>query len=190
MEGQLHDEKGRRIGHMADRSGHFIEHINRKIEDHRTQLADLDTFCMEDADIAIIAYGSVARPAMNAIKLARGIKDHRLRAKLNMFRDFFKKGAPAVIHTDYSHLKVGLIKINTVWPFPQEALKKAARDISLAIVPEMNVGKYVREIERALDGIKVISMPKCGGDIHTPKELLDEILEEVGKDESALSEIY
>ena len=107
-----------------------------------------------------------------------------------MFRDFFKKGAPAVIHTDYSHLKVGLIKINTVWPFPQEALKKAARDISLAIVPEMNVGKYVREIERALDGIKVISMPKCGGDIHTPKELLDEILEEVGKDESALSEIY
>lgn len=190
VEGQLHDEKGRRIGHMADRSGHFIEQINRKIEDHRTQLADLDTFCMEDADIAIIAYGSVARPAMNAIKLARGIKDHRLRAKLNMFRDFFKKGAPAVIHTDYSHLKVGLIKINTVWPFPQEALKKAARDISLAIVPEMNVGKYVREIERALDGIKVISMPKCGGDIHTPKELLDEILEEVGKDESALSEIY
>ena len=47
----------------------------------------------------------------------------------------------------------------------------------------MNVGKYCREIERALPGKKVISMSKCGGDIHTPTEILDLILAETGIDE-------
>lgn len=179
VEGQLHDEKGRRIGHQADKSGEFIRRIHRKIQDHGSLIADIDTFCMEDADLAIIAYGSVVRPAMNAVKLARGIKDNRIKARLKLVKDLFKKGVPAAIRTDYSHLKVGLIKINSVWPFPEEELKRAAQGVSLAIVPEMNIGKYVREIDRALDETKVISMPKCGGEIHTPKELLDEILKEV-----------
>ena len=50
-------------------------------------------------------------------------------------------------------------------------------------MPEMNVGKYFREIERVFKDKAVISMPKCGGDIHTPKEILDKILEQVGINE-------
>lgn len=183
VEGQLHDELGRRIGHMADRSGDFIEKLNRKIDDHVDMIADISTYCMEDADVAIVAYGSVARPSLNAVKKARGIKDDKLVHRLRMIPDIFKRGITQTIKTDYSHLKVGLVKINTVWPFPEDLLRQATEHVRHIIVPEMNVGKYSREIERVLWDKEVISMPKCGGNIHTPKELLDKILEEVGVDE-------
>ena len=75
------------------------------------------------------------------------------------------------------------MKINTVWPFPEELLKQATERVDTVIVPEMNVGKYTREVERALKDKTVISMPKCGGDIHTPTEILDRILEVTGLEE-------
>ena len=183
VEGQLHDEMGRRIGHMADKSGAFIEKITRKIEDNVDMIADVTTYCMEDADVAIVAWGSVARPSLNAVKKARGIKDDRILPKFRVVRDLVKRGVKETMHTDYSHLKVGLIKINTVWPFPEDLLRQAAENVDTVIVPEMNIGKYCREVERALPDKKVIPLPKCGGNIHTPKELLDKILEEVGVDE-------
>lgn len=183
IEGQLHDEYGRRIGHISQDSGEFIKNINKKITDNIDFITDIETYYMEDADVAIVAYGSVARPAQNAIKLARGIKDDRISSKFKFVKTLLKKGMPTAISRDYSHLKVGLIKINTVWPFPEEELKRLSKDVDLIIVPEMNIGKYYREIDRALKDKKVISMAKCGGDIHTPKELLDEILKEVGVSE-------
>ena len=183
VEGQLHDEWGRRIGHVSEQSGKFINNINKKIQDNEERIADIRTYYMDDADIAIVVYGSVARPAVNAVKMARGIKDQRILPKLRVFRDLLKRGVPATMHTDYSHLKVGLVKINSVWPFPEAELKRATRNVELVIVPEMNVGKYCREVARALRDKKVISMPKCGGDIHTPNELLDEILKEAGVNE-------
>ena len=183
VEGQLHDSMGRRIGHMAAKSGEFINNINRKIKDHVDVIADIRTYFMDDADVAIVAYGSVVRPAIDAVKLARKVEDDRIKPKLKVFKDLLRKGVQETINTDYSHLKVGLIKINTVWPFPEELLKEATKDVHTVIVPEMNVGKYCREVERVLRNKKVIPMSKCGGDIHTPHEILDEILKEVGVDE-------
>ena len=183
VEGQLHDSMGRRIGHVPSKSGEFINNINKKIRDHVDVIADIRTYFMDDADAAIVAYGSVVRPAINAVKLARKVEDDRLRPKLRIFRDIFRKGVQETINTDYSHLKVGLVKINTVWPFPEELLREATRDVHTVIVPEMNVGKYSREVERVLKDKTVIPMSKCGGDIHTPQEILDEILREVGVDE-------
>ena len=183
VEGQLHDEQGRRIGHLASRSGEFINNINRKISDNVDVIASIDSYFMDDAEVAIVAYGSVARPALNAVKMARGVKDDRLSSRMKMVRDLFRKGVNKTLHTDYSHLKVGLVKINTVWPFPEELLKEATKDAKLIIVPEMNVGKYCREVERVLRDKKVVPMSKCGGDIHTPTEILDKILEEAGIDE-------
>jgi len=184
VEGQLHDDQGRRIGHLATQSGDFTHHLCAKIQDHMDEIADIETYFMEDSDVAILAYGSVARPALNAVKQARGVKDTRISSRFKIISTLFRRGVPAAIQSDYSHLKVGLIKINSVWPFPEEALKKVAEATKLIIVPEMNMGKYSREVERALKDKIVVSMPKCGGDIHTPKEILDRILEEVGVHES------
>lgn len=183
VEGQLHDSHGRRIGHMATKSGEFINNINKKIKDNVDVIADIDTYFMEDADVAIVSYGSVVRPAINAVKMARKIEDDRLKPKLKIFKDIVEKGVQETIHTDYSHLKVGVVKINTVWPFPEELLKQVTKNVDTVIVPEMNVGKYYREIERVLKDKNVIPMSKCGGDIHTPQEILDEIIKEVGVNE-------
>ena len=183
VEGQLHDERGRRIGHMPDRSGEFIRSINKKISDNIDVIADVETMYMEDADVAILAWGSVVRPSMNAIKLARGVRDSRIRARARIVKDIFRRGISTTINADYSRLKVGLIKINTVWPFPEKQIQEIAKNIDIVIVPEMNVGKYVREVQRALPDKKVVEMSKCGGEIHTPKEILDEILKEVGVNE-------
>ena len=67
--------------------------------------------------MAILAYGSVARPALSAVKHARGLKDTRISSRFKIIRTLFSRGVPAAIQSDYSHLKVGLIKINSVWPF-------------------------------------------------------------------------
>lgn len=183
VEGQLHDEQGRRIGHMAQRSGEFIYNLNKKITDNVDLISDISTYCMEDADVAIVSYGSVARPSLNAVKHARGIKDDRLAPKFKIVKDLVKRGVKKTIETDYSHLKVGLVKINTVWPFPEKLLKQVTQRVDTVIVPEMNVGKYSREVERVLKDKRVISMSKCGGEIHTPIEILDKILEVTGIDE-------
>ena len=158
VEGQLHDDQGRRIGHLATQSGDFIQQLCAKIQDHMEEIADIETYFMEDSDIAILAYGSVARPALNAVKQARGVKDTRISSRFKILRTLFSRGVPAAIQSDYSHLKVGLIKINTVWPFPQEALEKVAAQTKLIIVPEMNMGKYSREVERVLRDKVVVSM--------------------------------
>lgn len=183
VEGQLHDERGRRIGHLAGRSGEFINNINKKISDNVDVIADIKTYFMEDADVAIVAYGSVVRPAVDAVKMARKVEDDRIMPKFRIIRDLIKKGVQETMQTDYSHMKVGLVKINTVWPCPEELLREATKDAKIIIVPEMNVGKYSHEIERVLKDKKVIPMSKCGGDIHTPSEILDEILKEAGLDE-------
>ena len=98
-------------------------------------------------------------------------------------KDLMRRGVRKTFETDYSHLKVGLVKINTVWPFPEKLLKQATERVDTVIVPEMNVGKYSREVERVLKDKRVVSMSKCGGEIHTPIEILDEILEVTGIDE-------
>lgn len=183
VEGQLHDDKGRRIGHLAGRSGDFINNINKKIADNVDVIADIDTYFMEDAEVAIVAYGSVVRPAIDAVKKARKVEDDRVSTKFKILKDIFVKGIPETVETDYSHLKVGLVKVNTVWPCPEELLKEATKDAKIIIVPEMNVGKYVNEVQRVLKDKKVIPLSKCGGDIHTPNEILDEILKEAGIDE-------
>ncbi|MBQ3185047.1 MAG: 2-oxoacid:acceptor oxidoreductase subunit alpha, partial [Firmicutes bacterium] len=92
VEGQLHDDKGRRIGHLAGRSGDFINNINKKISDNVDVIADIDTYFMEDAEVAIVAYGSVVRPAINAVKKARKVEDDRVTTKFKILKDIFVKG--------------------------------------------------------------------------------------------------
>ncbi len=182
-EGQLHDPEGRRIGHLPKASGEFVKRINRKILDNIEDITDMNSYFMDDADIAFVTYGTVARPAVSAVQLARGVKDKRFRSRLSAFVSMIAKGDLTVKNNNYQNLKVGLIKINTVWPFPEKKLAELTENVNIIVVPEMNIGKYYREIQRALPGKKVVSLPKMGGDLHLPEEMLDEILKEVGLNE-------
>ncbi|HVI40192.1 MAG TPA: 2-oxoacid:acceptor oxidoreductase subunit alpha [Anaerovoracaceae bacterium] len=154
VEGQLHDEQGRRVGHIAAKSGHFLNGIINKIRVNQSDIADLETESLEDATVAVISYGSVARASRKAVKLAR------------------EEG-----------VKAGFIKINTVWPFPEEEIRKMAGHIGKIIVPEMNMGKYCHEIDRCLKKSSMRSVPQLGGNIHTPSQLLKIIIEEAEQHE-------
>lgn len=150
IDGQLHDEKGLRAGHIPEISGQLVKRLNEKILSNVDEITDLDTFEVEDSEVVVICYGSVARSALKAVKEARD------------------KG-----------LKAGWIKLNTVWPFPEEKLQELTADADSIIVPEMNVGKYYREIRGGLRDKKVISFPLLGGLLHKPEEILEKIEEEL-----------
>jgi len=146
IDGQLHDERGIRAGHDPVTSGKLVERLCRKITNHASELVDLDAaYCALDTQTVVIAYGSVARSAFHAVKLARG------------------KG-----------LKVGFLKMKILWPFPDEEIKKIIENAKKIVVPEMNIGKICREVERVSRGKQeVISLSKLGGTMHTPHEIFE-----------------
>ncbi len=180
VEGQLHDENGMRIGHIASESGDFIRSITGKILNNIDDIAMLDSYFMEDADVCFLCYGPVSRSALNAVKTSRGlkVKEEGRKDKSNFFKRIFSR--KKAISKPYHHLKIGLIKVNTVWPFPEQQIKYLGENCKYVFVPEMNQGKYYREIERCLKNSKVVSLPKIGGEIHSPQELLQAVEKEMG----------
>jgi 2-oxoglutarate ferredoxin oxidoreductase subunit alpha len=99
-----------------------------------------------DADVAVVAYGIVARAALSAIRKAR------------------EKG-----------IKAGLLRLITLWPFPEEHVAKVASRVRAITVPEMNCGQLVREVERAAKETPVTFLSKLGEEPHTPTEILEAI---------------
>jgi 2-oxoglutarate ferredoxin oxidoreductase subunit alpha len=150
VDGQLHDEFGVRAGHKADVSAALVERICRKITDHAQDLVDVEEYRLEDAEVVLVTYGSPARPALRAVKDARS-----------------------------QGIRAGFLKIRLLWPFPEKVIDHVGRLAKRIIVPEMNVGKIYREVERVVAGrAEVISLPKLGGEVHTPSEILRSISSE------------
>lgn len=144
VDGQLHDEFGGRAGHKPEISAAMVERICRKITDHADELVDVEEWMLEDAEIAFIAFGSPARPALRAAKDART-----------------------------QGIKAGFLKLRVLWPFPDRVIERVARQAKRIIVPEMNMGKVFREVKRVVASwAEVVSLPKLGGEVHTPTELL------------------
>ncbi len=150
--GLVHSEKGLPISD-SQQIDHFIRRIHDKIQKNIKDFLIYEEYLLEDADTALIACGSVARAAERTVKLAR------------------EKG-----------LKVGLLKLITVWPFPDEIINKLAQKISLIIVPEMNLGQIVLEVERASKGkCRVVPYGRVDGELINPIEILGKIREEMRK---------
>ncbi|MDH4268013.1 MAG: 2-oxoacid:acceptor oxidoreductase subunit alpha, partial [Deltaproteobacteria bacterium] len=147
VDGQLHDEWGIRAGHKPDVSAGLVERICRKITDHARELLDVEEYRLDDAEVVVIAYGSPARPSLRAAKEARN-----------------------------TGVKAGCLKMRILWPFPERAIDQLCPRVKKIIVPEMNMGKIYREVERVAAGrAEVISLPKLGGEMHTPQEIFEKI---------------
>ena len=86
---------------------------------------------------------------------------------------FIAYGAPVrtvqqLMH-DHKDKNIGFLRLRTVWPFDENALEKF-KNVRRFLVPELNLGQIAREIERHVN-VPVKSLPKLGGDLHTPAEL-------------------
>ena len=147
--GLTHDEKGYPIIN-AEAQYKLIRRLVYKIRVNAKKIIDIKEMNLEDADIVIIAYGITARVAHYSMTLAR------------------KEG-----------IKVGLIKLNTVWPFPENRIAELAEDIDTFIVPEINMGQIYYEVERcAKNEANTVLIPHAGGDIHDPVDILEVIRRE------------
>jgi 2-oxoglutarate ferredoxin oxidoreductase subunit alpha len=147
IDGQCHDETGNRAGNDSAVSGKLVKRLCEKITRHAAELESVEDAFLEDAEVVVVAYGSVARSALDAVKKARA-----------------------------QGINVGFIRMKILWPFPDRAVKEAIRNAVRIIVPEMNIGKICREVERlATNGQEVISLSKMGGVLHRPDEIIDVI---------------
>lgn len=141
-----HDEKGS-IDWDPQVFASLYKRVCGKITENSDKICKTERFFMEDAEYALIAYGSEVRPAIEAAQLARD-----------------------------SGIKVGVLKLCNVWPVPEKAIKEVASNVSKIFSVEMNMGKYVRVIERAAAGrCDVIPVTKNIGLVHTGLEIFEEI---------------
>jgi 2-oxoglutarate ferredoxin oxidoreductase subunit alpha len=75
-------------------------------------------------------------------------------------------------------VKVGHLRLVVAWPFPARRMRELAKTVKVFIMPELNMGQMVLEIERAVAGAaRVVSLPHAGGSVHEPEKILAAILE-------------
>jgi 2-oxoglutarate/2-oxoacid ferredoxin oxidoreductase subunit alpha len=142
--GLTHDSRGLPATFSQKDHEELIKRITTKITDDREKLTLVEKVNLDDANIAFVAYGATARSAEHAIGVAR----HR-------------------------GIKIGLLRLKMIWPFPIKEINKLACKVEKIIVPEMNLGQIVHPVREYSEGkCKVISAPKIGGQLHTPDELL------------------
>ena len=109
--------------------------------------AQAEQVLMEDADFAVVAFGATARIARSAVEQARA------------------KG-----------IKAGLIRPQTLWPYPVKEIEQAAGKVKAFLSVEMNMGQMVDDVRLAVNGkVPVHFFGRTGGIIPTPAEVLAQI---------------
>jgi 2-oxoglutarate ferredoxin oxidoreductase subunit alpha len=145
--GLTHDKRG----YPSDKENIQIElvtRLNDKIVKNADKIIDLERFMLDDAKIAVISYGTPSRSAKRAIRDAR------------------EQG-----------IKVGMLRLKTVWPFPEEQVAQLASEVDQIIVAEQNLGQVYYMVKGAASPTPVHLMTKPAGMPQLPHEILDKIKE-------------
>lgn len=125
----------------------LLRRLHQKIESCRKDVIIYQEYFLHGAKAVLFSYGSSARSAQEALRILR------------------RKG-----------MRVGLIKINTLWPFPKEALEKLPFSVRKVFVCEMNLGQLIGEVERVCrDRVKVLGINKVDGKLIEPAFIVDEV---------------
>lgn len=128
-----------------------LHKLQNKIMRYLDDICEIETDGMEDAHVAVVAYGSVARAAKQAVNMAR----HR-------------------------RMKVGQVRPITIWPTHDKKYHQifGSKSLEVIIVAELNQGQYVYEIERvAPKHVKIVSLTRFDSELITPEQILDKIKE-------------
>ena len=146
VSGLVHDETGFPKG-TGEATRTSQDRLRTKLEDNLDDIVQVENYRMEDAEIAVVAFGGAARTAYEAVDMAR------------------KEG-----------LKVGFVRPITIWPFAEKQMQELAGKVKGILVHELNCGQYVLEVERAVAGKVPVSLyAKYDNESATPAELLAEI---------------
>lgn len=129
----------------------LIVRLTEKIERHRADIIRCRESWIDDAEVAIFAYGSVARSARSAAALCRD-----------------------------EGIKAGIIEPIVLWPFPEERVLDIARSVKAFVVPEMNLGQMAREVRLAARcSVEVHELHRVDGEPIKPRQIADMVKEVV-----------
>ena len=120
--------------------------IMAKIDDHKEDIWKNVEYLLDDAEVVVFTVGSTARSARFAVNEAR------------------KAG-----------IKAGLLRPLTIWPFPDKAVKELSKRVKAIIVPELNLGQMVLEVERCSKKAAVEGIHRVDGEPITPAQILEVI---------------
>ena len=140
--GLTHDETGF-PSENANIAEAQLRRLMLKISASEEDILEWEEDGLEDADIAIFAYGAGARSVRSAML--------RLREQ---------------------GVRVGMFRLVTIWPFPDEALRAAAARVRVLFVVEMNMGQMVREIERVVRDTPIVGIHRASGQPIDPDEIV------------------
>ncbi len=147
-----HDEHGS-IHWDPDVFEDLYDRITGKIRANLDDIVETEERYMEDARVAVVAYGSETRSCLDAVETVR------------------REGR-----------KAGLLKLTTIWPVPEKQISRVAEKVDRILVVEMNLGKYAGEVERVVAGrCPVTRVTKNRGLVHTYgeiREALDQAFQE------------
>ena len=143
--GSTHNELGFRKTDAPEAHAKLVVRINKKILNHRRLISGTEGFFMDDSEIFLITYGFTARTSLFVVKQLR------------------KEGK-----------KVGLLRLKTLWPFPEEAVAEVVKRGKKVMVPEMNQGQVVGEVRKLCPG-EVIPLNQTDGEVIRPETIMDEL---------------
>ncbi|MFC1939246.1 2-oxoacid:acceptor oxidoreductase subunit alpha [Chloroflexota bacterium] len=144
--GLTHDIRGYPTT-RSDEVGPLMGRLFSKISKDFHLLQWFDSYQTEDSVVTVIAYGSVARSALRAVREAR------------------EKG-----------LKVGLLKLKVLWPFMRRTVIRFLESSAKVLVPEMNMGQLSREVRRVNQGrCEIMTLNKVDGTMLSPEEILESL---------------
>jgi len=148
--GLTHDERGYPAMN-ATAQDRLVRRLVDKIRLNKRDITRYEEDWMDDAEVAVCAYGITARVARHAVQMARS-----------------------------QGIRAGMLRLITVWPFPEEHIRELARRVRAFVVPEINYGQIVLEVERCACGEATTRLvPHMGGGVHQPQAILDALKEAI-----------
>ncbi|MBM3311276.1 MAG: 2-oxoacid:acceptor oxidoreductase subunit alpha [Candidatus Aminicenantes bacterium] len=146
--GLTHDERGYPVIN-AECQDWCVRRLSNKILDNVDKIIDIQEEQTDRAEVVVISYGITSRVAYRAVQLAR-----------------------------QAGIKVGTLRLVTVWPFPEKRIKELAGKVKAFVVPELNLGQVAKEVERIAAGrVPTVPVTHCGGWVHDPDDILKAIKE-------------
>jgi len=144
--GLTHDEKGYPVM-TAQAQDRLVRRLVDKIEKNKADIIEIEEDGIDGADVVVCSYGISARVSQFAVERARD-----------------------------EGIRVGMLRLVTVWPFPEETIRQIAKRVKAFVVPEINYGQIALEVERCAGGAaNTILVSHMGGSAHRPETIIDAI---------------
>ena len=143
--GSTHDPFGFRKTDDPKVHARLVQRINNKVLQKRHEISETESYFLDDAEVGLVAYGFTARTALYVVNGLR------------------REG-----------VKVGLLRIKTPWPFPDEAVREKLASVKRVVVPEMNLGQIAGEV-RKYCRCDVVSLSQTNGEIISPETMLEAV---------------